>query len=109
MEFNILEVMASFRDRRVICRLVCVSRIFYRSSCKNVPMRQIVVDRFYPDGTIKGQIEIFLEGYLATNATLRLGHVMKVEYSFSPMTGRVAKNITYMGSHAAFFGRSVNR
>lgn len=106
MDFNIFEIIASIKDRHAICRLVSVSPLFYRTGHKNVAMRHIVVDRFYADGTLRDQIGIFLEGYLATNATFRLSHIMKVDYIFTPMTGRVAKNITYMGSYAAYFGRT---
>lgn len=106
MNFNLIETIASVPNRCVMCRLVSVSCLIYNARRKGQIARHIVVERFYSDGVIQDRIGIFLEGRMAEDVTLRVGHVMKIDYFFSPMDGRVAKNITYMGSYAAFFGRT---
>lgn len=109
MNFNLIEAIASVKNRRVLCRLVSVSCLICNDRRKGQIARHIVVECFYSDGVIKERIGIFLEGHMAEDVTLRVGHVMVLEYFFTPLDGRVAKSITYMGSYAAFFGRSVNR
>lgn len=109
MNFNLFEAIASVQNRRVLCRLVSVSCLIYSDRRKGQIARHIVVERFSHDGVIMDRIGIYLEGQMAQDVTLRVGHIMMVEYFFTPLDGRVVKSITYMGSYAAFFGRSVNR
>ncbi len=109
MNFNLYEAIASFQNRRALCRLISVSCLICRSGRKNQFVRHIVVERFYPNGVVKDHIGIFLEGKMAEDVTLRVGHIMKINYYVTPLDGRVAKSITYVGSYAAFFGSSVNR
>lgn len=104
MKFNVIEAIASFQNRNVLCRLVSVSCLIYNSDRQGQFARHIVVDRFYPNGIVRDRIGIFLEGRMAQDVTLRVGHVMKIDYYFTPFDGRVAKSIMYMGSYAAYFG-----
>lgn len=106
MNFNLFEAIASVKDRRMLCRLVSVSCLICNARRKGKCARHIVVDRISPDGVIMDRIGIFLEGQMAEDVTLRIGHVMKLEYFFTPMDGRVVKSIVYVGSVKAFFGRT---
>lgn len=106
MNFNLFEAIASVQNRRVLCRLISVSCLICNARRKGQIARHIFVERFSSDGVIQDRIGIFLEGHMAEDVTLRVGHVMELEYFFTPFDGRVAKSIMYMGSYAAFFGRT---
>lgn len=108
MDFNLIEAIASFQNRSVLCRIVSVSCLIYNPGRKGQIARHIVVESFFSNGAVKERRGIFLEGRMAKDLTLRIGHVMKIEYYFTPFDGRVAKRIVYMGSYAAYFGSSVN-